>query len=158
VQAEHVAAHYERVPAVKVSAVRLPRHAVAKPPEVALDNGAPLLKAALGQEAGELAVEEPGPPLRAGEVRDDRPPKHFEAITHARQQPVKLLVAQVDLAREELADTGLAHTTEAGQAGLGGARFAHHLAEYLATFRHIKIIASYAIDLMIGAADIVAWH
>jgi hypothetical protein len=65
----------------------------------------------------------------------------LEAVAHARQQPVKLLIAQVDLARQELADAGLAHTAEAGQLGLGGARFAHHLAEHLTASRHVNIIA-----------------
>jgi hypothetical protein len=95
-------------------------------------------------------VEPPRPPLGAGELGDHGPPSDFEAVAHAGQQPVELVVAKLDRAGQELADAGLADTAETGQLGLGGARFAHHLAEYLATFRHIKIIASYAIDLMIG--------
>jgi hypothetical protein len=52
---------------------------------------------------------------------------------HAGQQPVELVVAQLDRAGQELADAGLADAAEAGQLGLGGARFAHHLAEQVTT-------------------------
>ena len=43
-------------------------------------------------------------------------------------------------------------------AGLGGARFAHHLAEHVTTSRHTEIIASDAIDLIAEAAGMAAWH
>ena len=53
----------ERVPAVEVAAVRLARDSAAETVEVALDGGVPLLEAALGEVARELAVEQPGPLL-----------------------------------------------------------------------------------------------
>ena len=92
-------------------------------------------------------MEPPGPPLRASELRDHRPSGHFEAVAHAGQQPVELVVAQLDRAGQELADTGLVNAAETGQLGLGGARFAHHLAEQVATPRHVKTIASDAMYL-----------
>jgi hypothetical protein len=98
-----------------------------------LDGRAPFLQAGRGQADGEPAVEPPGPPLGTGEVRRDGPSGHFEAVTHAAQQPVDLLVTQVDLAREELADAGLADAAEAGQSDVGSARFAHHLTEHVAS-------------------------
>jgi hypothetical protein len=115
------------------------------------DDRAPLLQAFRGQANGEPAVEPPGPPLGAGELGDRGSSDHFEAVAHAGQQPVELVVAQLDLAGQELADTGLANAAEARQCGLGGARFAHHLAEQVTASRHAIIIASYAIDLGIRA-------
>jgi len=96
-QAEHIATLDERLPSVKVAAVRLPRHATAKPVEVALDDGAPLLRAVLGQEAGEVPVQAPGSAFGAGEVRDDRPPEHFVLVrddyTRAKPDPEPYLRA-----------------------------------------------------------------
>ena len=92
-------------------------------------------------------MEAPRPAFRAVELRDDGPPDYLEAVAHAGQQPVELLVAQVGLARQELADAGLADPAEAGQVSLGGARLAHHLAEHVASSGHIRIIAVDAINL-----------
>ena len=147
-QGGHVAASDERLPPVEVAAVRLARHAAAEPLEVALDDGAPLLQGGRGEADGESAVEPPGSPLGAGELRDHGPPGHFEAVAHAGQQPVELVIAQLDLAGQELADAGLANAAKARQRGLGGARFAHHLAEQVTTSRHITGIASDAIRLV----------
>ena len=102
--------------------MRLACHATAEPPEVALDDGPPLLQAGRGEADGESAVEPPGPPLGTGEPGNHWPPGHLEAVSHAAQQPVELVVAQLDCAGQELADAGLADTAEAGQLGLGGAR------------------------------------
>ena len=93
-------------------------------------------------------MEPPGPALGAAELRDHRPSGHFEAVANAAQQPVELVVAQLDLAGQELADAGLPDAAEAGQLGLGGARFAYHPAGQVATSRHIAVIASNAIDLV----------
>jgi hypothetical protein len=75
-----------------------PVTATAEPLEVALDDGTPLLQAGRSEADGEPAVEPPGPPLGAGELRDHGPPGHFEAVAHAGQQPVELVVTQVDRA------------------------------------------------------------
>src|ERR1700722_6943888 len=79
VQGEHVAVPDERLPPIEVATVRLAAHAAAEPFEVALDDGTPLLQASRGQADGESAVEPPGPPLGAREVRDDRSSAHLEA-------------------------------------------------------------------------------
>jgi hypothetical protein len=55
----------------------------------------------------ELSVQSPGASLGAGQLGDDGPPDNFELISHAGQQPVELLVAQVDLAGQEQADARL---------------------------------------------------
>src|SRR6202046_3257758 len=51
-----------------------------------------------------------------------------QPIPHARQQPVELLVAQLDLPREELTDARLPHPTETRQLRLAGTRVEHDLA------------------------------
>jgi hypothetical protein len=96
VQAEDVAVPGKRLPAIEIAAVRLARHAAAEPLEVALDDRAPLLQAFRGQANGEPAVEPLGPPLGAGELGDRGSSDHFEAVAHAGQQPVELVVAQFD--------------------------------------------------------------
>ena len=118
VQAEHVTVIHQQVPAVEIAAVRLASNAAAEPLKVALDGRAPFLQAVRGQADGEPAVQPPGPPFGAVEVRRDGPPGHFKAVTHTGKKSVELLVAQVDLARKELADAGLANAAEAGQAAL----------------------------------------
>jgi hypothetical protein len=77
VQAEYVTVIHQQVPAVQVAAVRLAGNAAAKMLKVALDGRAPFLEAGRGQADGEPAVEPPGPPLGAVEVRHDGPPGHF---------------------------------------------------------------------------------
>src|ERR1700689_4145131 len=101
-QGEHVAVPDERLPPIEVATVRLAGHAAPEPFEVALDDGTPLLQASQGQADGESAMEPPGPPLGAGELRDHRPSAHLEAIAHARQQTVELIIAQVNRAGKEL--------------------------------------------------------
>jgi hypothetical protein len=64
--------------------------------EVTPDDWTPLLQAVRGQANREPAVEPPGPPLGAGELRDRGPSGHFEAVAHTGQQPVELVVAQLD--------------------------------------------------------------
>jgi hypothetical protein len=49
-------------------------------------------------------VQPPRAPLRAGEFGPHLPPDDFEPISHARQQPVELLVTRMDLPGQELAD------------------------------------------------------
>lgn len=145
VQPGHIAVLDERLPPVKAAAVRLAGHVTAEPLEVALDDGTPLLQAVRGQADRQAAVESPGSPLGAGEIGDDGPAGHFEAVAHAGQQPVELVIAQLDRPGQELTDAGLVNAAEAGQLSLGGARFAHHLTEQIATSRHTAIIASNAI-------------
>jgi hypothetical protein len=69
-----------------------------------------------GQADGESAVEPPGLTLGAGQLGDHWPPGHFEAVAHAGQQPVELVIAQLDRARPELADTRLADAAEVDRA------------------------------------------
>lgn len=125
--------------------MRLSPDHVAEALEVALDDRLPLLKTASGEVAGEPAVEVPGSPLGPGQVGSDRPQDYFKAVAHAGQQPLELVVAQINLARQKLADARLVNAAETGQPGLGGARFAHHLAEQVAASRHTRIIAADAI-------------
>jgi hypothetical protein len=96
VQAEHVTVLDERVPLVEVTAMRLAGDIAAEPLQIMFDGGIPLFEAACREVAGELAVQASGPPLGAGELGDDRPPDHFEAVAHAGQQPVELVIAQAD--------------------------------------------------------------
>ena len=84
-----------------------------------------------------LPVHAPGALLGTREVCVYGLAIDFESVAHARQQPVELLVAQINLAREELTDARLAYATEARQIGLGGAGFAHHRPQYLAPIAHI---------------------
>jgi hypothetical protein len=69
----------------------------------------------------------------------------LESVAHTRQQPVELLVAQLNLVGEELADARLAYAAEARQFGLGGAGLAHHRPQYLTPVAHIATIAVGAI-------------
>ena len=154
VQAEHVAMPDERLPTVEVAAVRLARYAAAQPLKIALDDRAPLLQTVRGQPNREPTVKSPGPPLGAGEFRDHGAPGHLEAVAHAGQQPVELVVAEFDCARQELADTGLMDTAETGQLRLGGARFAHHLAEEITTLSHHATIAFHAIEVIAKGGDL----
>src|SRR5207253_3797445 len=83
----------------------------------------------------------PRTPLGTGEIGNDRPPDHLEPIAHARQQPIELLITQVDLAGEELADARLANPAEARQLRLGGAGLEHHLPQQVTSVRHALTIA-----------------
>ncbi|MDT5362559.1 MAG: hypothetical protein QOC69_4321 [Mycobacterium sp.] len=62
------------------------------------------------------------------------------ALAHAGQQAVELLVAQVDLLGEELADAWLAHPAKARQFGLGGACLVHHRPQHLTPIAHTLLI------------------
>ena len=92
--------HYTGAPpsAPAAAIVWLAGHAAPEPFEVALDDGTPLLQASRGQADGESAMEPPGPPLGAGELRDHRSSADLEAIAHAGQQSVELIIAQVNCA------------------------------------------------------------
>jgi hypothetical protein len=114
-QGKHVAVPDEQLPPIEVATVWLAVHAAPEPFEVALDDGTPLLQASRGQASGESAMEPPGPPLGTGELRDHRSSAHLEAIAHAGQQPVELIIAEVNCARKELADAGLANAAKARQ-------------------------------------------
>jgi hypothetical protein len=80
-----------------------------------------------------LAVESPRPSFGAGQLGHDGTSDHLKSITHARQEPIELLIAQLDLSGKELADAGLMHTADTGQLGLSGACFEHHLTEQTTT-------------------------
>jgi hypothetical protein len=62
-------------------------------------------------------------------------------MAHAGQQTVELIVAQVDLLGEELADAWLTHAAEARQFGLGGACLVHHRPQHLTPIAHTPVIA-----------------
>ena len=78
-------------------------------------------------------MESPRPSFGAGQLGHDGTSDHLKSITHARQEPIELLIAQLDLPGKELADAGLMHTADTGQLGLGGACFEHHLTEQTTT-------------------------
>ena len=51
----------------------------------------------------------------------------LEPVAHARQETIELIVTQLDLAGEELADAWLMDSADPGQLGLGDAGFKHHV-------------------------------
>jgi hypothetical protein len=91
-------------------------------------------------------VESPRPSFGAGQFGQDVTSDHLKSITHARQEPIELLIAQLDLSGNELADAGLMQTADTRQLGLGSACFEHHLTEQTTTARRTRIIAFCAID------------
>src|ERR1700722_13607135 len=102
--------------------MRLAPHDASKPLQVALNRRTPLPKARPRQVRRQLAVQPPGAPLGVGEIGEHWPPCDLEPIPHARQQPVELLVAQLDLPREKLTDARLPHSTETRRLRLAGNR------------------------------------
>src|SRR5699024_11537066 len=92
--------------------------------------------------ARQLEVQTPRSSFGAGQLGYDGASDDLQAVAHAGQQPVKLLVAQLDLPGEELADAGLMHTADTRQFGLGGARLEHHLMKHVSTTGHAKSIRS----------------
>ena len=90
-------------------------HGASETLQVALNCGTPLLEARPCQVSRQLTVQPPRAPLGAAEFGPHWSPDDFEPVPHARQQPVELLVTQVDLSGEELADARLPHTAEARQ-------------------------------------------
>ena len=95
--------------------MRLTSHGASETLQVALNCRTPPVKARPRQVRRQLTVKPPRTPLRAGEVGPHLSPDDFEPIPHARQQPVELLVTQVDLSGEELADARLPHPAEPRQ-------------------------------------------
>ncbi len=67
------------------------------------------------QVSGQLAVQAPRAPFGTCQVGSDWLAGDFESVAHARQQSVELLVAEVDLVGEELADARLVYATEPRQ-------------------------------------------
>jgi hypothetical protein len=53
-----------------------------------------------------------GPSFGAGQLGYDGTSDHLKSITHARQEPIELLIAQLDLSGKELADAGLMHPAD----------------------------------------------
>jgi hypothetical protein len=127
--------------------MRLAADAATQSFQVALDGREPLLQACPRQIRREPAVESPRPLFGAVQVGHDATSDNLKSKTHARQKPIELLVAQLDLPGYELADAGLVHPADTGQLGLGGARFEHHLAEQATSTRHDSTIAFYAIEI-----------
>ncbi len=95
--------------------MRLASHGTSESLQVALNLRTPLLKARRRQVPRQPTVKPPRAPLGAVLIGDHRPPDDFELISHARQKPVELLVAQTDFPAEELADTRLPHTANTRQ-------------------------------------------
>lgn len=91
-----VAAVDQLAPPLQVPLVWLAGHAIAETIEVVVDSGLPLFKAAVVQLGGESAVEVPRPAFGAGELGNDGPANDLKTAAHARQEPVELLVAEVD--------------------------------------------------------------
>jgi hypothetical protein len=90
---------------------------VAQAVKVALDRRPPLLEALAVQERREPPVQLPRAAFRASQLGHDGTTYDLESKAHAGQQPVELIIADVDLAREEAADARLAHAAEPGQVG-----------------------------------------
>jgi hypothetical protein len=65
--------------------------------QVALDGREALLRACARQMRREPAVESPRPLFGAVQVGHDATSDNFKSKTHARQKPIELLVAQLDL-------------------------------------------------------------
>jgi hypothetical protein len=63
----------------------------------------------------------------------------FEAVAHAGQQSVELLIAEFNLVGEELADARLVYATEPRQLRLGGACLVHHRSQYIAPITHNQL-------------------
>jgi len=122
VQPEDVSALDEGGPAVEMSQVRLTSDLPAQPVQVPLHGRAPLLQADPVETGGELAMQPPREALRTCQVGFDRSSHHLESIPHAGQQPLQLLVTQLDLAGQELTDARLMHPTEPRQLRLGDAQ------------------------------------
>ena len=95
--------------------MRLTLHGASETLQVALNSRTPPLKAQPCQVSRQLAVQPPRAPLGAAEFGSHLSPDNFKPITQARQQPVELLVTQVDLSGEELADARLPHPAKARQ-------------------------------------------
>ena len=117
--------------------------------EVALDRRPPVLEALAVEERREPPVQLPGSAFRASQLGDDRASYDLEPEAHARQEPVELVVAEVDATREEAADARLADTAEPGQLGLRGARLEHHLAQHVTPTRHEQTIAVSAMEAVL---------
>lgn len=62
-----------------------------------------------GEVAGESPMRHPRPPLRVRQIGLNRAPHDLQSEPHPGQQPVELVIAEVDLAGDELADARLAH-------------------------------------------------
>src|SRR5262249_26896004 len=122
--------------ALKVPQVRLAAHGAPEPIQVALDYRTPLLKARTRQMRRQPAVQPPGAPFGAGEIGAHWPPGDLKLISHAGQQPVELVIAQLDLPGEELADARLPHPAQTPQFRLAGARAEHDVAQYMTLIRH----------------------
>src|ERR1017187_5316467 len=114
----------------------LASHGASESLQVALNRRTPLLKTRPRQMRRQPTVQPPRAPLGAGEVGEHRSPDDFKPIPHARQQSVKLVIAQVDPLGEELADTRLPHPAETRQLRLAGARVEHDLTQHIAPTRH----------------------
>lgn len=131
-----VAAVDQLTPPLQVALVRLTCHPIPETVQVSVNCGLPLFEAAAAELSRECAVELPRSAFGAGELGDDGPADDLEAAAHAGQEPIELLVAEVDAFRQETADARLTHAAEPGQIGLGGARLDHHLAQQLTPTRH----------------------
>ena len=136
-----VAVADQLTPALQVALVRLTGHSILETVQVAVNCWLPLFEAAAIELRGEGAVELPRPTFGASELGKDGPANDLEAAAHARQEPVELLVAEVDALRQETADARLSHAAEPGQIGLSGGRLDHHLAQQLTPTRHAQTIA-----------------
>ena len=102
----------ELPPAIEVPFVGVAGNAFPEPLQVVFDGWPPLIEALAVEPRREATVKLPRPALGSGQLRHDWAPHDFQAETHARQQSVELLVAEVDLAGEELADARLTHPAE----------------------------------------------
>ena len=137
-------------PSLQVPLVRLPAHPTAQPGQVALDPRAPPHQGVPGQVRRQPPVQHPRAALRTGQLHRHRPTDHLQPVAHTRQQPVQLLIAELDPSRQELADARLMDPTEPRQLRLGHARLEHHLPENITTTRHQRNIAPLAISTLRG--------
>lgn len=94
----------------------------------------------------QLPVHAPGASLGTREVCVYGLATDFESVAHARQQPVDLVVAEIDCAAEKLADAGLSYTTDPRELRLARPGCSHDGAEDVAG-THDQTIAYYAIGI-----------
>ena len=119
--------------------MRLPRHAEFDAIEVAHHRGPPVLEALAREQRRQMPMQLPGPSLRTSQLRDDRSANDLELEAHAREQPIELVVTEINLSGEETTDARLTHAAGSRQTGLRGARIEHHLAQHVAPTDHTKL-------------------
>src|SRR5688572_25649748 len=95
----------------------------------------------------ELPVQPPRTPRRTTQLVLDWAPDHLQSVSHAGQQAIQHLVAEVTPPGEKLADARLTDSADPRQLRLGDAAFQHHLTQDLPTAGHTTNIAGTTMTL-----------